>query len=191
MVPKRIGDHRRAGMVLAAARTIAGPPISICSTQSSTLAPDSTVWLNGYKLTTTSSKASIPSCSRAAACSDLRRSASSPACTRGCSVLTRPSSTSGKPVSCSTGVTGIPVSAMVLAVDPVEMISTPAALRPCARSTSPVLSYTLISARRIGRLPSSVLILWLPFVPSSLFVRPPSRRGWPVRPPPLPTAVVR
>ncbi len=27
--------------------------------------------------------------------------------------------------------------------------------------------FTLISARRIGRLPSSVLILWLPFVPSS------------------------
>jgi hypothetical protein len=31
----------------AAARIIAGPPMSICSTQSSGDAPDATVWVNG------------------------------------------------------------------------------------------------------------------------------------------------
>ena len=52
---------------------------------------------------------------------------------------------------------------MVFAVDPVETISTPAAVRPWASSMSPVLSYTLINARRIGLFAisrqSSVLIL--------------------------------
>ena len=50
-----------------------------------------------------------PSSSSAARCSGLRVSASRPACTFGCRVLTRPSSTSGKPVTCSTGVTGMPL----------------------------------------------------------------------------------
>ena len=35
------------GWFLAAARTIDGPPMSICSTHSSGLAPDGTVWRNG------------------------------------------------------------------------------------------------------------------------------------------------
>ncbi len=35
------------GWFLAAARTIAGPPMSICSTQASTPAPEATVSLNG------------------------------------------------------------------------------------------------------------------------------------------------
>ena len=35
------------GWFLAAARTIDGPPMSICSTHSSGLAPDRTVWRNG------------------------------------------------------------------------------------------------------------------------------------------------
>ncbi len=35
------------GWFLAAARTIDGPPMSICSTHSSGPAPDSTVWVNG------------------------------------------------------------------------------------------------------------------------------------------------
>ena len=52
---------------------------------------------------------------------------------------------------------------MVFAVDPVETISTPASVSPRASSISPVLSYTLINARRIGRFvtlrPSSVLIV--------------------------------
>ena len=35
------------GWFLAAARTIDGPPMSICSTHSSGEAPDATVWVNG------------------------------------------------------------------------------------------------------------------------------------------------
>ncbi len=35
---------------LAAARTIAGPPMSICSTHSSDAAPEATVSVNGYRL---------------------------------------------------------------------------------------------------------------------------------------------
>ena len=66
----------------------------------------------------------------------------------GCSVFTRPPRISGKPVTWSTGVTGTPASAIVLAVDPVETISTPASCNPRARSTMPVLSYTEIRARR-------------------------------------------
>ena len=124
--------------------------MSICSTHSSASAPEATVSLNGYRFTTTSSKASMPSSSSAAACSGLRRSANNPACTFGCRVLTRPSSTSGKPVTSSTGVTGTPPAAMFLAVEPVETMSTPASCNPLAKSTSPVLSYTLINARRIG-----------------------------------------
>src|SRR5699024_10920728 len=73
-----------------------------------------------------------------------------PECTRGCRVFTRPSRTSGKPVSCSTSMTGTPASAIFLAVEPVETISTPAACKPCASSSRPVLSYTLTRARRIG-----------------------------------------
>ena len=47
------------------------------------------------------------SCSRCAGC---RTSASSPACTAGCRVLTRPSRHSGKPVRSSTLVTGTPAA---------------------------------------------------------------------------------
>ena len=35
------------GWFLAAARTIDGPPMSICSTHSSGVAPEATVWRNG------------------------------------------------------------------------------------------------------------------------------------------------
>ena len=35
------------GWFLAAARTIDGPPMSICSTHSSGVAPEATVWVNG------------------------------------------------------------------------------------------------------------------------------------------------
>ena len=35
------------GWFLAAARTIDGPPMSICSTHSSGVAPEVTVWANG------------------------------------------------------------------------------------------------------------------------------------------------
>ena len=77
-------------------------------------------------------------------------SASSPACTAGCNVLTRPSRHSGKPVMSSTFVTGRPAAAIAAAVLPVETISTPAWCSSRARSANPVLSWTLISARLIG-----------------------------------------
>src|SRR5699024_9782531 len=80
----------------------------------------------------------------------LRVSARMPECTRGCKVFTRPSRTSGKPVSCSTSMTGTPASAIFFAVEPVETISTPTACKPCASSSRPVLSYTLTRARRMG-----------------------------------------
>src|SRR5699024_12796579 len=47
---------------LAAARTIVGPPISICSIACGAAAPDATVSTNGYRLATTRSNGAI-SCS--------------------------------------------------------------------------------------------------------------------------------
>ena len=73
-----------------------------------------------------------------------------PACTAGCRVFTRPSRHSGKPVTCSTGVTGMPASAIRRAVAPVLTSSTPAPASPRASSSMPVLSYTPSRARRIG-----------------------------------------
>jgi hypothetical protein len=63
-----------------------------------------------------------------------------PACTDGCSVFTRPSSDSGKPVMFDTSVTGCPASRMRAAVDPVDTISTPASTSAAANSIRPVLS---------------------------------------------------
>ena len=125
---------------LAAARTMAGPPMSICSTHSSGEAPEATVASNGYRLETSSWKASMRSSASWASCRLLDMSASRPACTLGCRVFTRPSRHSGKPVSSSTGVTGTPAAAIRAAVLPVETISTPAACRPDARSSRPFLS---------------------------------------------------
>ena len=59
-----------------------------------------------------------------------------------------------------TAITGHPAAAIVIAVDPVETISIPAAVKPRARSANPALSYTDTSALRIWRLPS-VLMMWL------------------------------
>ena len=94
-------------------------------------------------------------------------SASSPACTLGCNVLTLPSNDSGNPVTSSTGVTGTPASAITFAVPPVETISTPAACRPVASSNRPLLSDTPINARRTGRCPGTgVRSLAEPHLPS-------------------------
>ncbi len=60
------------------------------------------------------------------------------------------------PVICSTGVTGIPASDSVRAVEPVDTNSTPAAPSAVPSSTRRVLSYTEISARRSGRRPVEV-----------------------------------
>ena len=124
----------------AAARTIAGPPMSICSTQSSNEAPEATVSRNGYRLDTSRSKGSMPSSDSCATCAGSRRSASNPACTAGCSVLTRPSRHSGNPVSSSTRVTGTPSAAIRSAVLPVDTIATPAPASARASGSSPVLS---------------------------------------------------
>src|SRR5947208_13048297 len=61
---------------------------------------------------------------------------------RGCSVFTRPSSISGKPVTSATSVTGSPASASSLAVPPVDSSLTPAPCSSRANSTMPVLSET-------------------------------------------------
>ncbi len=84
-------------------------------------------------------------------CCGLSRTARMPPCTRGCSVLTRPSSISGKPVTSAMSMTARPASASALRVPPVEINSTPSAARACANSTRPVLSLTLSKARRIRR----------------------------------------
>ena len=92
---------------------------------------------------------SSASCARVAV---SRRSASSPACTVGCSVLTRPSRhlrEAGELARPGSPARRAP--RCMAAVEPVETISTPAASSARASSASPVLSYTLTSARRIGR----------------------------------------
>ena len=60
-----------------------------------------------------------------AACWASSRIASNPPCTFGCSVFTRPSIISGKPVNSDTSRTGRPASAIALAVPPVETSSMP------------------------------------------------------------------
>ena len=69
----------------------------------------------------------------------------------GCSVFTRPSIISGKPVTCATSVTGNPCSRRNLAVPPVLISSTPnSSCSAVANSASPVLSETESSARLTG-----------------------------------------
>jgi hypothetical protein len=125
---------------LAAARTMAGPPMSICSTHSAAGAPELTAASNGYRLDTSNWNGAMPSSASWAWWLGRLRSASSPACTAGCSVLTRPSRHSGKPVTSSTRVTGTPASVIAAAVLPVLTISTPALSSDRARSPRPVLS---------------------------------------------------
>ena len=67
----------------------------------------------------------------------------------GCSVFTRPSMISGKPVWSLTSITSTPASRRVLAEPPVDRIATPCAASALPSSTSPVLSDTEISARSI------------------------------------------
>ena len=86
-----------------------------------------------------------------AACSVSSRIASRPPCTFGCSVFTRPSIISGKPVRSETSRTFRPASAIALAVPPVETSSMPCSLSARANSISPVLSETESSARVMRR----------------------------------------
>src|SRR6476646_11247879 len=94
-------------------------------------------------------------------CSGSLRRASSAACSRGCSVLTRPPMISSEPGNSETSVPSSPASRSAVAVPPVERISTPSAVSPLAKSTTPVLSETEISARRTRNCPSPRLSCWV------------------------------
>jgi hypothetical protein len=72
-----------------------------------------------------------------------------PPCTRGCSVLTRPSRISGAPVKSLTSRTGTPAAPSAFAVPPVERISRPSCDSRRPKSMTPVLSETEINAREI------------------------------------------
>src|SRR5262249_31751134 len=89
----------------------------------------------------------MPCCFIAATWPGSARRASRPPWIFGWSVLTRPSSISGKPVCVATSITRTPSFSRSCAVPPVERISTPRAARPRANSTIPALSETLMSAR--------------------------------------------
>ena len=106
---------------------------------SSNDAPAATVSRNGYRLTTTRSNGSMPRSASCCTCAGNRVSASSPPWIAGCRVLTRPSRHSGNPVTCSTGVTGSPASAIALAEPPVETSATPAASSAVASFDQPGL----------------------------------------------------
>src|SRR5512139_192398 len=103
----------------------------------------------GYRFTTSRSMGAMPS--RAMTASSVPRRPSRPPWIFGCSVFTRPSMISGKPVTDDTSRTGMPAAASAFAVPPVEISSTPRAANARARSVSPVLSETESSARRTGR----------------------------------------
>src|SRR5690606_1259017 len=74
----------------------------------------------------------------------------------GCSVFTRPSMISGKPVTAETSVTGSPASRSARAVPPVEISSNDKSSNALANSTIPVLSETLSSARRFDCIATSI-----------------------------------
>ena len=82
---------------LAAARIIAGPPMSMFSTPSAYCGAASavTVARKGYRLTTTTSMVPMECSSSAAMWPGASLRARMPPCTAGCSVFTRPSSISG------------------------------------------------------------------------------------------------
>src|SRR6187551_2582002 len=69
----------------------------------------------------------------------------------GCSVLTRPSMISGKPVIVATSVTATPAALKAFAVPPVDKISKPSDSRARANGARPSLSATLSKARRLER----------------------------------------
>src|SRR5450755_501905 len=98
------------------------------------------------------------SCSSAALmCEASSRTASSPAYSFGCSVLTRPPMISGNPVKSEIARSGTPASLSALAVPPVETISIPSSTSPRANSTTPVLSDTDSSARETRTSPGAVV----------------------------------
>mmetsp|Transcript_10156 Transcript_10156/g.17689 ORF Transcript_10156/g.17689 Transcript_10156/m.17689 type:complete len:214 (-) Transcript_10156:106-747(-) len=136
-------------MFLAAARIMAGPPMSIFSTPTSNSGAGLavTVLRKGYRFTTTRSIGLILCAAIAVICSSLSRTARIPPCTAGCRVFTRPSNISGKPVTSSTLAQGTPICWIVVAVPPVLMISQPCDSSPFTSSSRLVLSDTEMSAR--------------------------------------------
>ena len=135
----------------AADLTIAGPPISIISISSCSLAGGSraAVSSKGYRFTHTMSIDPYPiSTSFSISCFESRL-ASIPPWTAGCRVLTLPSNISGWPVASDTSITSIPESLSLVAVPPVDRIAQPMDCNDAASSSIPVLSQTLISA--VGR----------------------------------------
>src|SRR5204862_6132143 len=125
-----------------------GPPMSMFSTASSNDMPGRLMVIrNGYRLTATRSMGTIPRSWSAVMWAGMSRRPSRAPCTAGCRVFTRPSSSSGRPVTSSTDVTAMPAERSAVEVPPVEMISQPSWVRPCANATMPRLSLTEISAR--------------------------------------------
>src|SRR5664280_480048 len=112
-----------------------------------------------------------------AACSLLPRIASSPPCTFGCRVLTRPSIISGKPVSAATSMTSRPASFSALAVPPVDTSSTPKPASAVAKSMRPVLSDTDSKARTMRRGWLIMMYGLAQEVGESVFGRAPSSRA--------------
>ena len=105
-----------------------------------------TVASNGYRLTTSTSMVPMPWSASACMWAGTSRRASRPPCTLGCSVFTRPSSISGNCVTSATSVTGSPASCSSFAVPPVDSRLKPSATSAAAKSATPVLSETEISA---------------------------------------------
>ena len=73
-----------------------------------------------------------------------------PANIAGCSVLTRPSIISGKPVTSEILTTGSPAAAIAFAVPPVEMSSTPQLDQSASELNEPVLVRNTQNCAHIG-----------------------------------------
>ena len=101
-----------------------GPPMSISSTSASNaMSGVAAAFTNGYRFTTTISMGVMLCCPRVAMSSARPRRARMPPWTAGCSVLTRPSMISGKPVTSEMPVTGTPAFSSARAVPPVDTSS--------------------------------------------------------------------
>ena len=102
-------------------RTIAGPPMSICSMRQSGTRAGSYRRSERIEVADQQIERSTPS---SVICAMRRQPqvGEQTGMDHGCKVLTRPSRHSGNPVTFSIGVTGRPASAIVSAVEPVETI---------------------------------------------------------------------
>src|SRR5688572_11977511 len=124
-----------------------GPPMSISSIRvPNAMSALAAALTNGYRFTTTTSIGVMLCWPRVAISSARLRRARMPPCTDGCSVFTRPSMISGKPVTAEMPVTRTPASSRARAVPPVDTSSYPRPASACANGNRPVLSETLIRA---------------------------------------------